>query len=62
MKYLYERGKSKHRVNHIQRFTSTGEPLLEALCGINLNFDTSINVSLGRPLCKNCLRKVKVPR
>lgn len=59
MRYLYERGKSDRRVNHIQRFNHAGEPLMEALCGINLRFDTSINVPLGRTTCKNCLKIYK---
>ncbi len=55
MRYIYERGKRK-RVMHIQKFTQTGEMLMESLCGIDLSFNKTINApfKLGRPVCKNC--------
>lgn len=52
--YLFEAGK-RRRVMHLQRFTITGQPLFEALCGISHRFNRAINVPLGRRTCKNCL-------
>lgn len=61
MRFIYRRGKgSKRRVMHIERFTPTGENTMEALCGIAYAFNTSINISGGRRICKNCNKVVGV--
>ena len=52
--YVFEAGKSKRRVMHVQRFTPTGEGLAAAMCGIGLPFNRSINVPLAKPICKRC--------
>lgn len=58
MQYLYQRGK-RRRVMHLQRFTVAGEQTFEALCGICLDFDTSINVPLCRRVCRRCQRRAE---
>lgn len=57
MRYIYERGK-RRRVMHIATFTTIGQMLLIAQCGTPLDFDTSVNVPLGRRICKNCRRAI----
>ncbi len=57
MRYLFESGKQR-RVMHIQKFTIVGKGLFEFLCGIDLNFNRTINVSLGRKTCKNCQKEL----
>ena len=59
MRYLFESGKFR-RVMHIQKFTQIGDALFESICGINLNFNRSINApfALGRKVCKNCKKKI----
>jgi hypothetical protein len=55
MRYIWEKGKGKRRM-HIQRFSPSGDMLMEALCGINHHFNASINApfALGRNICKRC--------
>jgi len=45
---------------HIQRHTATGAMTMQAFCGSRLPFNRSINApwGLGRPVCKNCRRKL----
>jgi len=57
MRFVFESEKLR-RVMHIQKFTHIGEGLFESLCGINLNFNRTINVLLGRKVCKNCKKKI----
>lgn len=57
MRYLYQAGKPR-RVMHAQLFTLTGEPTFTALCGIRLAFNRSVNVPLGRALCKLCAKRL----
>lgn len=61
MRYIFECGKPR-RVMHIQKFTVSGHPLMESLCGISLNFDRTINVpfGLGRSICKNCKKEAGI--
>jgi len=63
MRYIWDANKpyNTRRVMHIARFTQTGEMLLEAVCGIDLNFNRSINApfGLGHKICKRCLRRAK---
>ena len=49
---------AQRRVMHVERFTASGEPLMEALCGIDLPFNRTINQpwGLARPVCKRCRR------
>jgi len=58
VRYIWQRGRgSDRRVMHLcGHDPTTGEPTLRALCGIDRQFDTSINppFRLGRPLCKRC--------
>ena len=58
MRYIWETGKAR-RVMHVQAHTVTGEPLMAALCGIDHQFNRSINApwGLGRKICKNCRRE-----
>ena len=57
MRFIYEAGKPA-RLMHIQKFTVTGEALFEAICGIGLDFNRTINLPLGRKTCKNCQKKL----
>jgi len=56
MRYIWEKGKPR-RVMHIQRFDRSGQASMSALCGIDLNFNRTINApwGLGRKVCKKCL-------
>lgn len=58
MQYLFKRGEgSTKRVMHIERTTSTGEHSMQPLCGnYRVTYDTTCNLPLGRPTCKECLR------
>lgn len=57
MRFLFEAGK-KRRVMHITGHdTLTGDPTFEPLCDINLPLNRTINVPMGRGVCKNCLRR-----
>lgn len=57
-RFLYERGKPR-RVMHISKYNERGE-IVGAMCGIDLNLNTSINRSfgLGRKVCKNCQQRM----
>lgn len=57
MNFIYERGKKN--AMHIQKHTASGQPLMEALCGIERPFNTTINAPfrLGKKLCVNCERE-----
>jgi len=57
MRFIYESGKSR-RVMHIQKFTNIGLGLFESLCGAKLNFNRTINLTLGRKVCENCKKKI----
>jgi len=58
MRYLYRRGKgASRRVMHLTPYDPyTGEPTMYPICGRTngIQLDTTINVPLGRPLCKRC--------
>lgn len=56
MRFIWERGKRRRR-RHVMRFTPAGEMTMAALCGIQLGFDTSSNLPVGK-VCKRCLVKV----
>ena len=45
-------------VFHIQRHNHLGHGLNAAICNARMKFNRSINApfTLGRPVCKNCLR------
>ena len=54
--FLYRRGAgAKRRVMHLAHFDGHGQ-VDGAWCGFTA-YDTSINLSLGRPICRNCLRR-----
>ncbi len=55
MRYIWESGIARRRM-HIERTTKTGESTMTALCGIQHNFNKSINApwTLGKSVCKNC--------
>ena len=59
MRYLWEKGKPR-RVLHIQKFNNIGRGSMQTLCKIKLSFNASINApfTLGRKVCKNCLRQL----
>lgn len=61
MRYLYRRGPgAARRVVHLTPYDPrTGDPTMQPLCGRanGITFDTTINLPLGRPLCKRCRRK-----
>lgn len=63
MRYLYQRGSgSKRRVMHLCGYdTFTGEPSMQPICGrVNgLQFNTTCNFPLGRPVCKRCNAAVR---
>lgn len=56
MRFLWETGKDR-RVMHIQRHLPDGTGVMEALCGIQHQFDRTINApfGLGRKVCKRCI-------
>lgn len=56
MRFLYKRGKgARRRVMHLCGFDPrTGQPTMRPLCGIALDFDTTINLPLGQRRCKRC--------
>lgn len=55
--YIWQRGEgNKRRVNHLAGFNVLGK-FAGALCGSQLDFDTSSNLPLGRRTCKRCARK-----
>jgi hypothetical protein len=55
MTYLYRRGPgAKRRVMHLARYTPHGE-IAGTWCGRPWN--TSINVGLGQPRCKDCRKR-----
>jgi hypothetical protein len=55
MRYLYEAGK-KRRKMHLCAFDPfTGQPDFSALCGIDLPFNRTCNLPLGRKVCVRCL-------
>ena len=56
-RYLYRSGKGvNRRVMHIAEFNKLGEMTGQALCGIDYQFNVSINApfGLGRLVCRNC--------
>jgi len=61
MRLIYEASKPD-RVMHIQKFTQTGEGLFESLCAIKLAFNRTINLPLGRKICKNCKKKLQLSK
>jgi hypothetical protein len=58
VRYIFERGRSKRRVMHLCGYDRmTGEPTLQPLCGMDrVRFDTSINLPMGKRVCKACRR------
>lgn len=58
MRYLYRRGRgSSKRVMHLTPFDPiTGRPTMLPLCGKGAGYDTTVNLPLGRPLCKWCAK------
>lgn len=58
MRYLYKRGDGvNRRVMHLTPFDSrTGQPTMQPLCDSTLQFNTTCNLPLGRPICKRCLK------
>lgn len=58
MAYIYERGNRKTKM-HIQGYSFDGKPLMQAICGIDRPFNTTINepFRLGKEVCKNCEEK-----
>ena len=56
MNYLYRRGRgAKRRVMHLSEYDPrSGRPLLTPICGSNYEFNTTINVPMGQPVCKRC--------
>lgn len=59
MRYIWEAGKDK-MVMHIMKFSPAGEMSFKALCGVQRNFNRSINApfALGRKVCKRCEKLV----
>ena len=56
-RFLYRRGSgSRRRVMHLAHYDGFGE-IDRAWCGRN-DYNTTINVPLGQPRCKDCLRKM----
>lgn len=61
MDYVWRTGgRVKRRVMHIQRYTAIGKATWWSLCNRG-PFNRGINApfSLGRPICKDCLRKLE---
>jgi len=58
LRFIYEGGKRK-RVMHIQATNNAGQSEMKAICGIDHNFNRTINVPLGRKICSNCKRQIK---
>lgn len=58
MSFLYRRGKgAERRVMHLSRHNRSGN-IVGPMCGRDgLNLNTSINVPLGRPVCKDCRKE-----
>jgi hypothetical protein len=56
--YIYERGRGRRRVMHIQKFNSLGAGLMESHCNSTIPFNTTCNFPLGRRICKKCLRVI----
>lgn len=59
MAYAYKRGK-RSQVMHLTQYDRFGNLLDRTWCG--REFDTTINVPLGRRLCKQCIREVERER
>lgn len=59
MRYLYVSGKEGPM--HVARYNSIGEMTGEALCGIDLPFNRSINApfTLGQGVCEDCEERSK---
>jgi hypothetical protein len=56
-RYVYRRGDgSRRRVMHLAHYDAFGE-IDRVWCG-RTGFNTTINVPLGQPCCKDCLRKM----
>lgn len=56
-RYLYRYGRgARRRVMHIARYDPFGG-IAGTWCG-EVRVNTSINLPLGRPLCKRCLKKI----
>jgi hypothetical protein len=56
MRYLYKRGRgARRRVLHLTPFDPrTGEATMQPLCSTRLAFDTTINVPMGKRVCRRC--------
>jgi hypothetical protein len=53
--FVFRRGHgAKRRVMHLAGYDRLGR-FAGPLCGSELNLDTSCNLPLGRPICKQCL-------
>jgi len=62
MNYIYESG--VERPMHIQRTNNAGQPVMEAICGEEHDYNRTINApfGLGRKVCSNCKKKLYVPQ
>lgn len=54
MTYVYKRGKGvNRRVFHLARYNPDGQ-ISGVWCSTKLKYDTTINVPLGKRICKHC--------
>ena len=59
IQYIYEKG--IERPMHIQRTNNAGQPTMTSVCGVEHEFNATINApwSLGRGVCQECERQIK---
>ena len=59
--FLYRRGHgARRRVMHLAEYNRSGE-IIGALCG-SKRLNTSINLPLGLPICKECQKQAQGQR
>ena len=61
MRYIWATTDPESRTAvHIQKHNALGEPLWSAFCGIDRNFDRTVNApwALGRTVCVDCEKAV----
>jgi hypothetical protein len=55
-RFVYRRGEgARRRVMHLAGYNRLGR-FSGVLCGSQLDFNTSCNLPLGRPVCRKCCR------
>lgn len=57
LRFIYEAG--VERVMHIQKTNNAGQPEMKAICGVDHNFNRTINMPLGRGVCSECESQIQ---